>query len=247
MKILRWALRLHKWIALIIGLQIFIWVGTGLYFSIFPIEEIRGNYKKTEWSVQPFDPAKIVSLELAVRNAGAKDVKSAKLGHMMGRPVWRLSVSSASPANTDDVKTITVDGRSGQVLSPITEALAAQIAKADYSGPGKFQSVTYLEISPQEASAGGDPRWAARFDDSENTILYINPDSAEVASSRSTKWRIFDFFWKLHIMDYDDGENFNHPLLIVAAITALIVVLLGFVLLFIRMRRLWLMRRSKRS
>ena len=162
MKILRWTIRIHKWIALIIGLQIFIWVGTGLYFTIFPIEEIRGNHKKTEWTIQPFDANRIVPLDKALENAGASSVKSAELGHMMGRPVWRLTVPVANSEHNDRGQIITVDGRTGVVLSPVSEELATQIANADYSGPGEFISITYLETPPQEAGSGGAPRWAAK-------------------------------------------------------------------------------------
>lgn len=242
MKILRWTLKLHKWIALLVGIQIFIWIGTGLYFSIFPMEEIRGNHKKTEWTVEPFDPAQIISLEKAIENTGAATVKEAKLGHMMGAPVWRLTIPGDD--QTRPAKTITVDGRTGTVLSPISEDLAVAIAKADYNGPGQYQSIEYFETSPKEASAGGKPRWAARFDDSENTVLYIDPGSADVKSSRSTKWRIFDFFFKLHVMDYDDGEDFDSLHLKIVSFVALLVVLSGFVLLFFRIRRFIRRRRA---
>lgn len=33
----------HKYLSLIIGVQIFLWVGSGLFFSIVPIEKIRGE------------------------------------------------------------------------------------------------------------------------------------------------------------------------------------------------------------
>jgi hypothetical protein len=31
----------HKWLALIIGIHIFIWIATGLFFTIVPIEQVR--------------------------------------------------------------------------------------------------------------------------------------------------------------------------------------------------------------
>ena len=38
-------------------------------------------------------------------------------------------------------------------------------------------------------------------------------------------------------MDYDDGEDFNHPLLVTAAGAGLFVALSGLVLLVFRLRR----------
>lgn len=238
MKILRWTLRLHKWIALLIGLQILAWVLGGLVFSVLDIEKVRGEHKIAEQPHLPLTPESIITLKEAVKQNNIVKVHHASLGRMVNRPVWRITV--------DDDKHITIDGLSGEIISPISFELATQIAKADYAGKGKLKSVAY-ETDPATEYPHPGEAWVARFDDRDNTTLYINPDSAQVKSRRSTTWRVFDFFWKLHVMDYDDGESFNHPLLIVSAFIALIVVLLGFVLLFIRMRRLWLMRRSKRG
>ena len=48
-------------------------------------------------------------------------------------------------------------------------------------------------------------------------------------------------------MDYDDGADFNHPLLITAALSALLFALAGMVLLYLRMRQLWLVRAGVRA
>ena len=42
----------------------------------------------------------------------------------------------------------------------------------------------------------------------------------------------------LHIMDYEEREDFNHPLLISAGALALMTVLAGLVLLVLRLQRL---------
>ncbi|HEX5775097.1 MAG TPA: hypothetical protein VFX95_00305, partial [Caulobacteraceae bacterium] len=61
----------------------------------------------------------------------------------------------------------------------------------------------------------------------------------EVVSRRSAVWRFYDFFWRLHIMDLETGENFNHPLIIAASLLTLAVVITGFVLLWMRLSRDW--------
>lgn len=62
-------------------------------------------------------------------------------------------------------------------------------------------------------------------------------DLMPIEKVRTDMWRLFGFFWMLHIMDYKERENFNHPLLISAAGLALITVLAGLVLLIVRVRR----------
>lgn len=238
MKILRWTLKLHKWIALLIGLQILAWVLGGLIFSVLDIEKVRGEHKIAEQPHIPLAPESIIDLKEALKANKIVTIKHASLGRVVGRPVWRVMDSSEQH--------MTFDGMSGERISPISMELAWKIAEADYAGPGELDSVAFVKNPPNEYPHKG-AAWVAKFDDRDSTTLYINPDSAEVKSRRSTTWRVFDFFWKLHVMDYDDGENFNHPLLIIAALIALIVVLSGFVLLFFRIRRrVKLLKASKR-
>ena len=50
-------------------------------------------------------------------------------------------------------------------------------------------------------------------------------------------WRVFDFVWMLHIMDYDERDDFNHPLLLITAGTALLFVFTGLWMLVLPFRR----------
>jgi uncharacterized iron-regulated membrane protein len=76
----------------------------------------------------------------------------------------------------------------------------------------------------------------------------VSPSTGEVVSRRSGVWRLFDFFWRLHVMDWDDGEDFNHPLIIITTALTLSIVVSGFILLWIRIARdLKGWRASKRS
>ncbi len=238
MKILRLTLKLHKWIALIIGIQILIWIVGGLIFSVLDIEKVRGEHKIAEQPHIPLTPESIIDLKEALKANKIVKIKHASLGRVVGRPVWRIMDTSGQH--------ITLDGMSGAKISPIDMALAWDIAEADYAGPGELDSVAFVKNPPGEYPHEG-AAWVAKFDDKDKTTLYINPDSAEVKSRRSRTWRVFDFFWKLHIMDYDDGENFNHPLLVGASLVALTVALSGFTILFFRMRHLLRMRRARRD
>ena len=41
--------------------------------------------------------------------------------------------------------------------------------------------------------------------------------------------------WRLHIMDYDDGENVANPLLLVLAVLAIVAIISGILLLACRL------------
>lgn len=238
MGLLRWSVRIHKWVALVVGIQIVLWIAGGLVMSAIPIEQVRGEHKVSEWTVQPFDPARIISLQEAAEAAAIERVETASLGHVLGKPVWRVSDEPGTH--------VTLDARTGRVLSPINEDVARQIAEADYSRDTPIKTATLLSDPPPEYGRPG-PVWQVRFDDAGDTTLYIEPTRAEVLARRSSTWRFYDFFWKLHVMDYDDGESFNHPLLITAAGAAIFVALSGMILLLIKMRRSFLVWRRNRA
>ena len=61
---------------------------------------------------------------------------------------------------------------------------------------------------------------------------------------RNDVWRLYDFFWMLHIMDYRERSNFNHPLVIAASAGAVLLTLTGLVLLIPWIRRSLFRRRS---
>ena len=77
---------------------------------------------------------------------------------------------------------------------------------------------------------GALPAWRVDFEEGTSRSLYVAADTGTVAARRSTLWRVYDFLWSLHIMDFRNHEDFNTPLLIVATALGLIVVLTGIIL-----------------
>ncbi|MEL6311540.1 MAG: PepSY domain-containing protein, partial [Pseudomonadota bacterium] len=199
MIIRRWAVRLHKWIVLVVGIQIFLWIAGGLVMSAIPIEVVRSEHKVAETDAGTFAPADLVPLSAVAAAANLPEVSSARLGELLDQPVWWINTRG---------KTHTFDAQSGERLSPIGENLARTIAEADYSWWGTLRSIELVDDPPSEYGRPG-PVWRARFDDGDATTLYIDRDSGEVRARRSVTWRFYDFFWKLHVMDYDDGASFN--------------------------------------
>ena len=228
MTVLKWAVRIHKWVALVVGLQIMLWIAGGIVMSVIPIEIVRGEHKIAAQDAASIAVEGLLPLSSAASALGETGVKSASLGHFAGRVVWRLETAGGTVR--------VVDARSGKIVGPITAAIVREIAIRDYSGSGEIVAIELLETPPSEYSRPG-PVWRAQFDDPDKTTLYVDPARGEVAARRSQTWRLYDFFWKLHIMDYDDGADFNHPLLITAAGAAAFVALSGLVLLFVKTRR----------
>lgn len=237
MIILRNAVRLHKWLALLIGLQVFLWLLGGLVMSALPIEQVRSEHNIAQHPPLAASAEALIPLSDATRSAGLETVDEAVLTAITGMPVWRLQSAGL---------TVLVNAETGESLSPVSEPLARAIAEHDFAPEAEIVSSVLLADPPSEYAPGG-PVWQVIFADEGNTRLYVDPDSGLVRARRSDTWRLFDFFWRLHVMDYDDGEDFNHPLLVISAALGLAVALAGLVILFFRMRRSFAVWRHQRA
>ena len=107
--------------------------------------------------------------------------------------------------------------------------LAVQIAEADYVGDRRAARVSLVTEASTEYRAAL-PAWRIDFDDGANRALYVAQDTGVVTARRSTLWRVFDFLWSLHIMDFKNHENFNTPLLIGATALSLVMIVAGIIL-----------------
>jgi len=73
--------------------------------------------------------------------------------------------------------------------------------------------------------------WRVPFQDGDATTLYVSAQDGRILERRNDSWRVFDFVWMLHIMDYTGRQDFNNPLVIMAASGGLWIALSGFWLL----------------
>ncbi|WP_420430716.1 PepSY domain-containing protein [Hyphobacterium sp.] len=237
--LLRWTIRVHKWIALIVGIQIVLWVMGGVVMSVIPIERVRGEHNIAEPASTPIDPATVIAIGQAAEAAfPGLPVRTAHLQLWQGQPVWNVVVEGG--------RSRLVDAVTGEVITPISRDRAIEIAVADYAGDPEISAVEYFEEPTWESRRPG-PTWRINFNDGEGTRIYVSETSGLVVARRNDAWRLYDFFWMLHIMDYQERENFNNPLVITAAIFALVTVFAGFVLLILRMQRLLRMALANRK
>ena len=124
---------------------------------------------------------------------------------------------------------VTADGI--ELVPRLSEEQAAESAANWLREPARPVAVTWVE----EAASGSEirgrdlPLWRVDFEGSEPVSLYLHPWTGELLARRTDRWRVFDFLWMLHIMDFDTRDDFNHPLLQIAAALGLIIALSGVV------------------
>ena len=215
-----WA-KIHKWLALLMAIQILFWFASGLFFAVVPIERVRSEHVIAERAAAPvpFDVAADGLLRLG--SAGVTGERL-EIRVLFDRPVLLVHRGEERPR--------LFDLAGGEPLSPIPMEMAVRIAEADHAGDVRAVRVE-LQREATTEYRGLLPAWRVDFDDGANRALYVAADTGQVTARRSTLWRTFDLLWGLHIMDWRGRTDFNTWLLIVATALGLVVIVSGIVML----------------
>lgn len=228
---LKLARTLHNWLGLLLVLQITFWFLSGLVMAVMPIEQVRGEHLQhhidTAWQQATVSPQQVLqqhSNGAVIRLSQRITLSGDKL---YAAPVYQID---------DNDQRFRYDATSGDLLAMLSGADIRTLAKAQYAGAGQITEVSLLEQAPQEVRHLPLPLWQVQFDDEEHSRLYLDPASGVVLRVRTDSWRLFDFFWMLHIMDYQSRSNFNNPLLISFSASALLFTLTGLMLLWQKYR-----------
>jgi hypothetical protein len=222
---------IHKWLGLIVGLQLIVWTGTGLFFTSFAMTRIHGDHLVHP----PAHTAAMDARELKLSSADAlKRVYEDRpheviLRTLADEPVYEIRA---------DIGVFLVSAMTGDILSPISEETARKIALGRWAGPGQLERMELLDEAPRESSVQGGKVWVAHFSGEGHPVLYVQAVNGAVSEPRTDLWRTYDFLWSLHIMDWGPArENFNTPWAVALAVFALSTVLFGIVLLVHRFTR----------
>ncbi|TQV82755.1 PepSY domain-containing protein [Aliikangiella coralliicola] len=233
--------KIHRYIALIVGLQLFFWSIGGLYFSLIPIQEIHGNHLRTpagefDWK-SGFSAMSLEELRtlLISNRIEISKTTSVQLVPLDGELFYKVRLI--------DQNVIWVNAKDKFILEKMSKGEALKRAKSATQNAGEPISINWITSVEQDSEYRGKPLPVYRvvFDGEDNLHLYLDGYSGKVISLRTTKWRIFDFMWMLHVMDYETRDNFNHILLQVFAFLAVITSLSGIVLWIVshRSRKSW--------
>jgi len=172
--------KFHKYISLIVSVQLLLWTISGIYFSFNKIENVRGEqYRIENKDVSPNqkEQTKMLSTEEAKKIVSLKTTLT---------PIQSMLID-------EEVRGSEFRGRSLPLYKVISE-----------NKKGKKINV------------------------------YVDPFSGEVSAIRSLQWRIWDFMWGIHIMDWWERDNIDNLWLKVFSFIALFTSLSGIILFFNR-------------
>ena len=220
-KVRRW----HRWLALLIGLQMLLWVASGLYMTAVPIEYIHGDHL-----VRPVDANLPTTglVPVARVTEGVDGVRSVRLKPFLGTAVFEVTHAVGSDL---------FDAHSGAKLTPLSELEARALAAIYYAGNESIRTVERLDEAPAEVGGRKPPLWRVTYEASTDPTLYFSATTGELVAKRHRWWRTFDFLWMLHIMDYEAREDTNNWLLRTASGVASVLALSGLWLVFPGLRR----------
>ena len=214
--------RVHLWVGLLLGVQFLLWMLSGVVMSWFHLSLVRGEtaaFSPPPRELQVSTYASPGGVIVQVEGATSVELRS-----FLERAVYEVRGADGP---------VLFDASTGERLSPISEEVARKVAEQDFIGEGELQAIALMNDPPKEYR-GSPPVWRADFDDRLQTRLYISPDTGEVTARRNDIWRVYDFFWMLHIMDYGARKDFNNPLLRAASAVGFVFAVSGLFMLFLR-------------
>lgn len=220
---------IHRWIGLVLLIQVSIWAVSGAYMVWVQLPYIHGGHLGSLQvdEVPPLPAASYQAVQQRFPEAERFDWFQPQLTSHPD-PLLRLVVAD---------KRILV---SPQTLAPVRplqsdiEALALQAYQV--SSTAQIGAVNYVTEAPRELNPSHLPVWRVDFKDRLNTTLYFSADTGELVTRRFVWWRVFDFMWMLHIMDYQDRSDITKPWLQGLSALSIAFVATGFVLLIQRLK-----------
>ena len=220
----------HRYLGVFLGIQFLFWTIGGLYFSWTNIKSIRGEDIRKEAS----------SIKINDLSSDLKDVisqirksdsihylKAIQIAEINGVPNYQITFH-----NGERLKTVLANVVSNEIRLPLNKDEATIIAKNSLKNESTVTSVEYLTTTSghHEYREKPLPAYAISFEGAVNTTVYVSAELGTVQTYRNNQWRIFDFLWMLHVMDYQNRDNINNWLLRLFSAIGLITLASGFIL-----------------
>jgi len=215
--------KLHKWLALIVGLQLLIWITTGLLFTLVDGEKSHGQIYRAKHQKEqaPVLPEQLLTnielLEKIPSNISKQGVSSIEL--KVFHQQWYYQLNTTIGRYLFSVET-------GQQLI-VQKNLASSLILKNYNGPGKLTKLALLTPPIAEFSHIKGKLWQAHFSDDINTHVYLEQNTGRIFSHTNDISTYNDILKMLHFMDYDQSGHFNSWWIITMAILACLLSFTG--------------------
>jgi uncharacterized iron-regulated membrane protein len=226
---------LHKWLMLFLGLQFVIWSVTGTYMVFMHIDYIHGDSLISNPQTK-INPDKM-QYSLAKLLQTYPEAEQISVGKLMQQDVYRFSIPTIN-TTIKSTQQVLLNAQTGERLSPLNQTAAIALAQYYYLGNEPITEVSLLTDNPPfELSTRHLPAWRINFDHFSAPSLYISADSGLLVGKRHAFWRLFDWVFRFHVMDYGDAEEIDNQLLFWIALFSTLATVSGLILLYFRVLR----------
>ena len=206
----------HKYLSILISIQLLLWTISGIYFAFNQIELVRGEQYRLP---------QVFSIDLSKINLVLDSVKNIQVARRFGEEI--LIVRKEAGTEYLNLEGVAL------------EKLSREEAKSIVSSVTSLTPLAVEEINDPEPGSEYRGRNLPLFkvvtQDQENDEInvYVDAISGQVVAIRSAGWRLWDLMWGLHIMDWETRDEINNWLLKLFSVLALISSLTG-VFIFLR-------------
>jgi uncharacterized iron-regulated membrane protein len=228
--------RLHRYLGIILGIQFLFWTVSGLYFSWGNHEIVTSQpFKK---NAKPFSPdSNYISLNIIFdnikkKNQSIESVVSTQLVDINNNVYYQIVYIN----NGQHV--MLAEAKTGELRPPLSKEEAVELAKNRFNGDSEITDIQYLTNveDDHEYRENKLPAYAITFKHPLNLTVYVASEYGTVEKYRNSRWRIFDWLWMTHTMDYRTRDDINNWLLRIFSLFSVFTVLSGFTLFFVSTR-----------
>ncbi|MBE1287074.1 MAG: 2Fe-2S iron-sulfur cluster binding domain-containing protein [Alteromonadaceae bacterium] len=212
----------HKWLSLFVGLQLLIWLGTGLYFNLMDHSKASGN----ELRVHSHHEGNITDFSLTpIKDITSEAPQEVKLIWILHQPYYHFVFDKGQHSYQEHHSKL-FDAVTGKQFN-LSEEQVLTLAKNSYSGEGKL-TTPVLSLPPfSDHVRQQNPMWQVVVEDENNTTIYLDSITGQVLRHANGDFRLKDLMMKLHFMDYGNSGGFNHWLIIAFAFATLVLSVTG--------------------
>ncbi|PHX74500.1 MAG: hypothetical protein CK547_03000 [Chitinophagaceae bacterium] len=233
----------HRYLGVLLGIQFLCWTIGGLYFSWTNIHEIHGDNQRRQppllsASIQLVSPTDV--LDSIKKTHKLDSLVSIQLIDILGRPFYQIRCievmgSTAQPSSKSMLMNHLADASTGVLRPPLNKLESINVAKRYFNGLPQVKNVEFITNTHghHEYRDNPLPAYAITFQDPASTTVYVASELGTVQKFRNNGWRVFDFLWMLHTMDYKGRDYLANILLRTFSIVGLITIISGFALFFV--------------
>jgi uncharacterized iron-regulated membrane protein len=209
---LAWQRRVRKWhnrIAVIGFLQLFAWTVSGIYFAFTDIDHVHGDDYRVASKETSID---FSTINLNTTFTGKLTVQERLPGEIIVGSKGQWQTTQGDPV---------------RMLSQ-TQALSLGNAQTNLN----LTVANLIESAEPTSEFRGRalPLWQLIDTEQPSVKVYLDAYSGSVSAIRNDAWRIWDFLWSLHIMDYSTRDEIGTVLLKIFSVLTLFTAVLGIAL-----------------